>query len=138
MSEQAGATPIEDKSLFFHPHTLRNVLASWIIPGSGYFLTGNRKKGIIICVCLYAAYILGALLGGDLYSFDQAAEGRIRFAGALCQAGMGLPYMIFKFALERGTPLSLTYDYGTGYFLITGMINWLVVMDIFDISVKRK
>ncbi|MDJ0842291.1 MAG: hypothetical protein QNK37_37665 [Acidobacteriota bacterium] len=139
MSESKETTaPVEDTSLFLAPTTIRNVVLNWLVPGLGYFLTGRRKYGIIVVAGLYTAYILGALLGGDLYDFNVESEGRIRFFGAICQAGMGLPYMLARLFLERGTPLNITYDYGTSYFLIAGMLNWLMVMDIFDISVKRK
>lgn len=135
---KSNPIPAGDPSLFLAPMTLRNCALAWFIPGLGYFLTGRKRTGIIVCVSLYTAYFFGAILGGDLYDFSWVSEGKIRYFGAICQAGMGLPYLIAKLGLERGTPLNLTYDYGTSYFLISGMINWLITLDIFDISVKRK
>jgi len=136
---EQGIVPGGDSSLYFAKDTIRNCVAAWLFPGAGYYLAGRRKNALIICVALVVAYILGMALGGDLYNLAPSApEGRIRFFGGLCQAGMGVLYIIAKFALERGTPLNPTYDYATSYFLIAGMINWLVVLDVFDISVKRK
>ena len=131
--------PGGDSSLYFHKNTIRNCVAAWLFPGAGYSLAGRRRNALIISIALVVAYLLGATLGGDLYNLSLSApEGRIRFFGAVCQAGMGFLYFVAKLFMERGTPLSPTYDYGTSYFLIAGMINWLVVLDVFDISVKRK
>lgn len=129
--------PVEDRSLFLAPATIRNCIAAWLVPGLGYFLTGRKKYGIIISVCIFTAVIMGVIQGGDLYPLG-TDESNIRKIGSFCQLGMGLPYMLFSAVLARGTALSLTYDYGTTYFLVAGMLNWLAVMDVFDISVGRK
>ncbi len=136
MSEQAPALPKEDPSLYFAPQTIRNVVLTWLVPGLGYWLLGRKKAAIIMTSILYGGFLLAVILGGDLYPFS--GEGFIRRIGSVCQLGMGLPYLLAQLSMDRGTPLSLTYDYGTNYFLITGMINWLATFDVFDISVKRK
>jgi len=115
---------------------LRNCALTWLIPGFGYWLLGRKKAFYIVSGCLFAAIIMGMILGGD--AFPVTGEGRLRSIGAICQFGMGLPFMLVKFLMSRGTPLSPTYDYGTNYLLIAGMLNWLAVMDVFDISLRRK
>ena len=139
MSDETTPYPVEDRSLFLAPTTIRNCVLSWLVPGLGYFLLGRKKHGIIISTALIGAVILGLIQGGDLYPTFSNAEGWIRGIGSVCQLGAGVPYFIAKLIqVERSSPLSITYDYGTNYFLIAGMINWLAVFDIFDISVKRK
>ena len=128
--------PKEDRRLFFAPQTLKRCLLGWLIPGFGYYLSGRKKSWILMTACIWVAFIMGVLLQGDLYPW--AGEGKIRSIGAICQMGSGIPYFLAKIFLDRGSPLNLTYDYGTNYFLIAGMINWLAVLDTFDISVKRK
>lgn len=134
--EQTSQPSQFDPQLFFAPETIRNCVAAWLVPGLGYYLLGKKQTALMIAVCLYLAFLLGIFLGGDLYVLG--AEGKIRSLGALCQTGFGVPYMLAKLLLDRGSPLNITYDYATNYFLIAGMINWLVVMDVFDYSVKRK
>lgn len=136
--EPQPARPVEDRSLFFAPNTIRNCVLTWVVPGLGYFLLGRKKSGIIMMTCLFSAMILGAILGGDFYPLLSGAEGWMRRFGSIFQLGMGIPYFITSALIDRGSPLSVSYDYGTNYFLIAGMINWLSVMDVFDISVKRK
>jgi hypothetical protein len=112
-------------------------LASWLVPGLGYWLVGRKRSFAIVASCLFAAIIMGVLLGGDLFPVS-GSEGRLRQIGGVCQMGMGLPFFLFNLVLERGNPLNITFDYGTNYFLIAGMVNWLAVMDIFDIATRRK
>ncbi len=139
MADQISESlPVEDRTLFFAPSTWLKCLLTWFVPGAGYFMLGKMRSGFIMAGSLLAAMLLGVILGGDLYPLGDGSEGWMRQAGSICQLGAGLPYLIAKFLLARGTPLSPTYDYGTNYFLIAGMINWLSVMDVFDIAVKRK
>lgn len=126
----------EDPKLYLAPATLRNCFLAWFFPGLGYWLAGRKRVALIVATCLFGGFLLGVLNGGDLFPF--AGEGKIRTIGAFCQMGVGIPHLLALLFLERGTPLSSSYDYGTNYFLIVGMLNWLMVLDTFDISVKRK
>jgi len=136
MNQKQEATPQGDPSLYYAKTTLRNCALTWLVPGFGYWLTGRKRAFYIISACLFIAFLLGVFLGGDLYPFR--GEGNIRSVGALCQMGMGFPYFLAKLFVERGSPLNPTYDYASSYLLVAGMMNWLSVIDIYDISVKRK
>ena len=116
---------------------MKNCLATWLSPGLGYWLAGRKKSFAVVGGALLVAILMGILLGGDLFPLS-SAEGKLRQVGAFCQMGFGIPYFLSRFVLDRGTPLDATYDYGTNYFLLAGMLNWLAVIDIFDISVRRK
>jgi hypothetical protein len=39
-------------------------LASWLVPGGGYFLLGQRARGLTIGVTVVAVFALGLLIGG--------------------------------------------------------------------------
>lgn len=39
-------------------------LAGWVIPGGGYFLLGQRARGLTICVTVLAMFVAGLLIGG--------------------------------------------------------------------------
>lgn len=136
MAESAQSFPKEDRSLFLAPQTIKRCLLAWLIPGFGYYLAGRKKAWILMTACIWIAFFMGLILHGDLYPWG--GEGKVRAIGSICQMGSGIPYFLAKIFVDRASPLSLTYDYGTNYFLIAGMINWLAVLDTFDISVKRK
>ncbi len=129
MSEKSGASP----SL---AHVIKSCFLAWLVPGLGYWLVGRKREAFIVGGSLFIAILMGFILAGDLFSFS--GEGKLRSIGAFCQLGTGLPHLLAKMFLGRATPLSTTYDYGTNYFLIAGMLNWLAVMDVFDLAVKRK
>jgi hypothetical protein len=129
--------PQDDPKLYFAPQTLRNCFLAWLVPGLGHYMTGRKRAAAIIAGSLFAAYLLAILQGGLIYEFNWAVD-RIRSLGYLCQSGMGLPFLIANAIDIDASPLGITYDYATSYFLIAGMINWLAVMDTFDISVNRK
>src|SRR4051794_10301224 len=39
-------------------------IASWAVPGLGYWLLGLRSRGITVGVCVITLFILGLLIGG--------------------------------------------------------------------------
>ena len=121
MAEREELMPRYDPSLVLAPQTLKNCFLAWLVPGLGYWLLDRKKSAVLISVCLYTAYFFAFLLGGDLY--ELTTEGKIRMLGTVCQSGMGIPYFLAKLGLDRGSPLNASYDYGTTYFLIAGMIN---------------
>lgn len=127
---------IEEKALFTSPDTIKVVGLAWLLPGAGHWFLGRKKNAVILFVAILVSMILGLYHGGDLFPFS--GEGKFRMIGALSQAGSGVFYIISKLISVRGNPLNLTYDYGTIYFLIAGMLNWLAVIDSFDIAVRRK
>lgn len=136
MSKQAEEFHKDDPTLFTAPQTIKTCLLSWVCPGLGHWSLGRKQRALMIGVSLWLSLLLGLIMGGDLYPIT--GEGIIRSVGSICQLGAGAPMLLIRMLVERGTPLSLTYDYGTNYFLIAGMLNWLAVIDSFDISVGRK
>jgi hypothetical protein len=40
------------------------VLCSWLIPGGGYFLMGQRSRGVTIGFCIIALFLMGIWIGG--------------------------------------------------------------------------
>ena len=53
--------------------------------------------------------------------------------------GVGLPYFIIKMmGLGAGTVTSVTYEYGYTFCIVAGLLNMLIVLDVYDILVGRK
>jgi ABC-type enterochelin transport system permease subunit len=59
--------------------------------------------------------------------------------GALADLGMGLPYIVSR-AIGAGTGrvVAITYEYGNTFVIVAGLLNMLVVLDVFDIAKGRK
>lgn len=53
-------------------------LAGWIIPGAGYWLIGQRTRGLIVCGAIIALYLLGLLISGvrviEVPGYDQNGD----------------------------------------------------------------
>src|SRR5215213_1327128 len=39
-------------------------LAAWLVPGGGYFLLGQRARGLTVGVTVVALFVFGLLIGG--------------------------------------------------------------------------
>jgi len=50
-----------------------------------------------------------------------------------------LPYLVAeKLGLGTGTMNAVTYDYGTTFLWVAGLLNYLIILDAFDIAQGRK
>jgi hypothetical protein len=53
--------------------------------------------------------------------------------------GMGLAYFVLRFLVGyEGDLVAAGYEYGTAFLLTAGLMNWLLVLDCWDIAVGRK
>jgi hypothetical protein len=59
--------------------------------------------------------------------------------GLFANAGAGLPYVYaIQTGQGAGVLTSQTYDYGWVYLVVAGLLNYLIVLDAFDIAKARK
>ena len=61
MSNPPPASPTEQSD---GPSAVTLAVASWILPGAGYWLLGDRVRGTTIGVTVLALFVLGILVGG--------------------------------------------------------------------------
>ena len=53
--------------------------------------------------------------------------------------GIGLPYIAARvMGYGAGNVIAVTYEYGNTFLIVAGLLNALVVIDAFDISMGRK
>ena len=111
--------------------------AAWLIPGLGHFWLGRRQKGITFLIALTFMFGFGLWLEGALFPF-QLAEPLV-VLGALADLGNGLPYIIARATgAGAGQVVAVTYEYGNTFLIVAGLLNMLVVLDVFDIAKGRK
>ena len=112
-------------------------LAAWAIPGAGHFWLGRTQKGVVFFVALTMLFVTGLTLQGRLFPFD-LSEPLVALA-AFANAGLGLPWMVGRaLGIGGGVVTAVTYEYGNTYLIVSGLLNFLVVLDAFDIAVGRK
>ncbi len=112
-------------------------VAAWAIPGAGHFWLGRVQKGVVFLVALTTMFGLGLLLQGRLFPFD-LSEPLVALA-AFANAGLGLPWIAgHAFGLGNGIVTAVTYEYGNTFLIVAGLLNFLVMLDAYDIGAGRK
>lgn len=112
-------------------------LAAWAIPGAGHLWLGRRQKAAVFFVALLAMFGIGLALEGRLFPFD-LAEPLVALA-AVANLGLGLPWIAARAAdVGGGTVTAVTYEYGNSFMIVAGLLNFLVVLDAFDVAMGRK
>ena len=98
---------------------------------------GRRQKGLVFLVVLPLMFVLGLLLDGRLFPFAWS-EPLVALA-AVANLGAGLPYFAARvLGAGGGTVVSPTYEYGNTFLIVSGLLNFLVMLDAFDLALGRK
>ncbi|HSC29964.1 MAG TPA: DUF6677 family protein [Vicinamibacterales bacterium] len=115
----------------------RVCLAAWVVPGAGHLWLGRRSKGVVFLLVLTIMFAIGLLLEGRIFPFE-LSEPLVALA-AVADAGLGVPWIIARVAgAGEGTVTAATYEYGNTFLIAAGLLNFLVVLDAFDIATGRK
>jgi hypothetical protein len=132
------STTADRPSTAAEPATLVLVcLAAWLVPGAGHLWQGRRQKGMVFLVTLPLMFLTGLWLQGRIFPFE-LSEPLVALA-AIANLGIGLPWMLAQ-ALDagRGVVTAATYEYGNTFMIVAGLLNFLVILDAFDIGMGRK
>lgn len=115
---------------------LLSILA-WLVPASGHLLLGKRARALGFAVIIAAAFSLGLYLDGNLHRL--VAGQPLSLLATLGAMGSGLPYLVARFWFGyTGVPEGPTYEYGTIFLLSAGLMNLLLVLDVWDHAMGRK
>ena len=108
-----------------------------IFPGLGHLLLGRWIRALLFAFAILVLFTLGVALEGKLYSFDPVEP--IMNLPFLATASAGLPYFLAKsWNYGAGNLEKQGFDYGTTYVVVAGLLNWLVVLNVYDIAIGRK
>ncbi len=111
--------------------------AAWFLPGAGHLWLGRRQKGLVFLVSLTLMFAFGLWLEGRLFPFE-ISQPLVALA-AIADVGIGLPYFVAKaIGVGAGRVVAITYEYGNTFVIAAGLLNMLVVLDVFDIAKGRK
>jgi hypothetical protein len=117
--------------------TLGACFAGALIPGLGHALLRKWDRAVLFFVCISLMLVIGIRLDGKLFSPDFSdIFSTLKF---LADAGLGLLYWFPWFAGQAmGDPKAYTYDYANVFIYVAGLLNMLVIVDVFDIAMGRK
>lgn len=116
-------------------------LLAWVLPGGGHFFLGRGRRGFLLGGMVYLLYTNGLLLGGHLDGLHNVNDvGLLAYVFGLCDLGSGLLYIA---SLWGGLGLvdqasRATAEYGNIFLRVAGLLNYLLVLDAFDIGAGRK
>jgi hypothetical protein len=114
------------------------VVLAWIVPGLGHFYLGRRRTGVLFAAIVTACFVLGLSFEGRLYTIEAGQPLTILATFAVYGAGiLNLSARLLSSNIG-GTVLAPTYEYGCAYLLTAGLMNLLLMLDVFDIATGRK
>ena len=121
-------------------------IAGWLIPGLGHLLQGRWGRGLLLGGAVWICFISGFLMGGHLYKFsgfDQGLSSLLQLPPMVGNLGTGLLYIVCWFlgiGFSHGPAQAAlpTYEYGWTFLIIAGLLNYLSMLDAFDIAAGRK
>ncbi len=112
-------------------------ILAWLIPGLGHIYLKRWKRGLAFFLLVMVSIVTGCALDGNLYRIlPNQPLTILATAGAM---GMGLPYIVLRWGLGyTGDILSPGFEYGTAFLLTAGLMNWLLVLDAWDVARGKK
>jgi hypothetical protein len=127
-------------------------LAAWFIPGSGHLLLKRWGRAALMGGAVWLSFIIGLAMGGHM--FDLSPDGAnatsmfdwavlIQVPPMIADIGSGIAYVIcwlldVSFREDPAQAARTTYEYGTNFLLIAGLMNYLTMLDAFDVATGRK
>ncbi len=107
------------------------------MPGLGHLWLGRRQKGLTFLVALPLMFAIGLALQGRIFPFDFSDP--LVGLEAFAQFGIGLLFFLTSpMGWGRGDVRAVSYEYGNTFLIVAGLLNFLVVIDAYDVAVGRK
>ena len=120
-------------------------LAAWFIPGAGHLLLSHWGRAALMGGAVWLCFILGLSMGGHMYDLS-TGEGwstLLQVPPMIGNLGTGALYIVswllgVGFQEDPQQAARVTYEYGYIFLIIAGLLNYLTMLDAFDIAAGRK
>lgn len=114
--------------------------AGLVVPGAGHAVAKCRGRAAIYFVCILGLFCLGIAYGARL-QFRIGFDDPLAIVRSLAQTVVGAPYFLARFLEFGQDPMLITrstFEYGSTFTEVAGLLNVLVALDAFDIAAGRK
>ena len=118
--------------------TITAMVLAYLIPGAGHLYLGKRGRALTFFCIVVLMFVVGLSIEGDLYTLNRSGGALLRLLASLGSMGAGLLYFVAASIGAHGDVTSITYEHGTAFTITAGLMNLLLVLDVFDISEGRK
>lgn len=113
------------------------MILAWLVPGLGHIYLRRIGRGLVFLLLALVSLWVGCELQGNLYRPLPGQPLTLLATGGAM--GMGLPYFVLRYGADyAGDIVGAGYEYGTAFLLTAGLMNWLLVLDAWDISRGKK
>lgn len=117
--------------------TLAALAAAAVLPGAGHLVLGRRRRAAIFLALVLVSLVCGLLLEGRL--FVPVPGQMLSYLGTVGAMGTGLIYFVLRFAVGyEGVVEGAGYEYGTAFLITAGLMNLLLLLDVWDIAAGGK
>ena len=117
-------------------------LLSWFIPGAGHLIQKATIRGLIIAGVIWTMFIIAILSGGAYYPGFDFKDGQLLYLlNVFATLGNGLGEVVrFLLSVEPAPNMAAraTFEYGGRFLEVSGLLNFLAVVDAMDIFYGRK
>ncbi|HEU5460265.1 MAG TPA: DUF6677 family protein [Pyrinomonadaceae bacterium] len=118
---------------------------AWFVPGLGHALQKRWFRAALMGGAVWLSFFVGLQMGGHMFDLT-AAEGSstlLQVPPMIANFGTGALYIVSwllgtGFADDPVQAARATYEYGNTFLLIAGLLNYLTMLDAFDIAAGRK
>ena len=125
--------------------TVLTAVLAWLVPGLGHFLLNRWRRGLLLAAGTFALIISGVWLGGLYYPGSPSEFGVMYWLHQAAASGNGV-YLLSSFLLKGGGSSgaaidvyrSAYFEYGGRCLALAGLLNYLSVLDVVDLGLKRK
>jgi hypothetical protein len=112
-------------------------VAGWLVPGLGHLLLRRWTKAAVYFLCVAGLACAGLLMRGGV--FAAGAEDMFDRLGFFADIGTGVFYFMAHNIQTAGPDVAhASGDYGTRLFATAGMLNFLTVLEAFEIGCGRR
>lgn len=113
-------------------------ILAWLLPGAGHLYLGRTRKGLALLAGIGLLFVLGVAMDARLQLY-LGFDDPLAFLRSIAQMALGLPYFLARaLGFEAGVVTSVTHEYGNTFTEVGGLLNILVMLDVYDTALGRK
>ena len=112
-------------------------LIAWLVPGAGHLWLRRTRKGLVFLVVLPLMFATGLWLEGRVFPFEPSQP--LVALASIADLGVGMAYIVARaVGYDAGRVVAVTFEYGNSFLIVSGLLNFLVILDAYDIALGRK
>jgi len=114
-------------------------LSAMLLPGLGHLMLGRWGRAFVLMLSILGMFAIGLFrMQGHLYLPN--LDDPVSIFPFLANVGIGGVYGLCYYlhiGFEANAAIA-TYEFGNTFLFVAGLLNYLVILDAFDIAVGRK